>query len=219
MLIENVMSSPVVSVAHDMRLDDAYSLMQQRNIRHLPVVDGQAIAGVVTDSDLRLATSELSAQPFPASASVADVMSQPPITVSPIDPVEEAARSMRMRKIGCLPVEVDAELVGIVTGTDLLEALLRLTGATHASSRIEVRFRKQSDLARLAQLLEERRVDILSMLTYEDDSNEDDSLEDDSDEIDHGTRSAVLRISTIDPRALIQAIQDLGMTVVWPRVR
>lgn len=215
MLVENVMSSPVISVEHNVRLDDAYSLMQERSIRHLPVVDGKAIVGVVTDRDLRLATSGLSAQPFNASASVADVMSHPPITVSPIDPVEEAARAMMMRKIGCLPVEVDVELVGIVTGTDLLEALIRLTGATHASSRIEVRFRDQADLARLAQLLEERRVDILSMLTYEEDSGEDNN----GDEADAGTRSAVLRTSTMNPRTLIRAIQDQGMTVVWPRVR
>jgi len=214
-LVENVMSSPVISVGHNVSLGDAYSLMQQRSIRHLPVVEGKAIVGVVTDRDLRLATSRLSAQPFTASAAVADVMSHPPITVSPIDPVEEAARAMMMRKIGCLPVEVDVELVGIVTGTDLLEALIRLTGATHASSRIEVRFRDQADLARLAQLLEERRVDILSMLTYEEDSGEDNN----GDEADAGTRSAVLRTSTMNPRALIRAIQDQGMTVVWPRVR
>src|SRR5690625_4520379 len=195
-LVENVMSSPVISVEHNVRLDDAYSLMQERSIRHLPVVDGKAIVGVVTDRDLRLATSGLSTQPFNASASVADVMSHPPLTVSPIDPAEEAARPMMMRKIGCLPVEGDVDHVGSVTGTELLEALIPLTAAAHASSRIEVRCRDQADVARVRQLREERRVDVLWMHTYEDDSGEDlTGAEDDA-----GTRSAVLRTSTINPR-------------------
>lgn len=42
---------------------------------------------------------------------------------------------MRERKIGCLPVLEDEALVGIVTGIDLLDALLRLTGVTEPSGR------------------------------------------------------------------------------------
>ena len=204
MLVENVMTSPVVTVAPGMRLDEAYALMRRRNIRHLPVVEHDALTGIVTDRDLRLATSALSPQPFDASGSVADIMSTPPITASPIEPVEEAARTMISRRIGCLPVEVDGALVGIVTGTDLLESLIQLTGASRASSRIEVRLRQRSDLPGLARLLDERGVTVLSMLTHEDED---------------GDGSAVLRIDTIDPRALVRAISDMGMQVLWPRLR
>ena len=59
-------------------------------------------------------------------ATVQACMTPDPFTVTPETPVLEAARMMRDRKIGGLPVLEGGHLVGIVTETDLLDALIRL---------------------------------------------------------------------------------------------
>ena len=116
MLVRDIMTSPVISIAPDISLQDAYRTMQERGIRHLPVVADARLVGVITDRDLRLATSALAPSPFPPGGKVSAVMCKTPLTADPFDPVEDAARIMREQKIGCLPVTDDDQLVGIITG-------------------------------------------------------------------------------------------------------
>src|SRR5512133_1509755 len=141
MLVRDIMSSPALGIAAGTPLDDAYRLMREKGIRHLPVLDAGRLVGVITDRDLRLATSSLAPSPLPPATPVSAVMSHPPVTVDGSDPVEDAARTMRERKIGCLPVVDDGRLVGIITGLDLLDALMRMTGVDKPSGRLEVRLR------------------------------------------------------------------------------
>jgi len=130
-----VMKSPVLTVGPEATLEEAYKLLLERGIRHLPVVEEGRLVGIVTDRDIRLATSHLNPKgPCPGCTRVGEVMTREVVTAHPLDPVEEAARVMRERKIGCLPVLEDEALVGIVTGIDLLDALLRLTGVTEPRS-------------------------------------------------------------------------------------
>src|SRR5450759_5856480 len=128
MLIRDIMRSPAVAIFADTTLQDAYRTMREQGIRHLPVVEGEKLVGVVTDRDLRLATSALAPSPFSPDSRVSAVMSAAPLTADASDPVEDAARTMRERKIGCLPVVDDGRLIGIVTGLALLDALMRLKG-------------------------------------------------------------------------------------------
>ena len=65
-------------------------------------------------------------------------MARDVITVLPDDPIEQAANTMRERKIGCLPVVEGGELVGIITSSDVMEALVYLVGANEPGSRMEV---------------------------------------------------------------------------------
>src|SRR5512135_2535244 len=99
MLVRDIMRSPAVTIAPDTRLQDAYRILRENGIRHLPVIEGGRLLGVVTDRDLRLATSALAPSPFPPDSLVSAVMSRDPVTADPSDPVEDAARSMRERKI------------------------------------------------------------------------------------------------------------------------
>ncbi len=128
MLVRDIMRSSAVVISADTMLQEVYRTMQERGIRHLPVLDGETLVGVITDRDLRLATSALAASPFPPGGRVSAVMSASPLTADPSDPVEDVARTMRERKIGCLPVLDDGRLIGIVTGLDLLDALISMTG-------------------------------------------------------------------------------------------
>jgi len=202
MLVRDIMTSPVVSVTPDVTLHDAYRTMQEKGIRHLPVVDEAILVGVVTDRDLRLATSALAAAPFAPGSRVSASMSKTPLTADPMDPVEEAARTMREKKIGCLPVVDGGRLVGIITGLDLLDALMRMTGADKPSGRLEVRLSDHpGTLARLTGQFSDRDLNIYSILTYPDGP---------------GHVRTVLRIGTIETRSLAQDLRHAGFEVVWP---
>ncbi|AFV76847.1 CBS domain-containing protein [Thermus oshimai JL-2] len=203
MLVKDVMKGPVLTVGPETTLEEAYRLLLERGIRHLPVVEGGRLVGIVTDRDIRLATSHLNPKgPCPGCTQVGEVMTKGVVTAHPLDPVEEAARVMRERKIGCLPVLEGEELVGIVTGIDLLDALLKLTGVTEPSGRLEVRLPDRvGELARLTGFLAGRGVNIHSLLSYPEDGD---------------YVRAVVRVNTLETHLLAQALREAGFDVVWP---
>jgi acetoin utilization protein AcuB len=202
MLIRDIMRSPAVVISADTTLQDAYRTMQDQRIRHLPVLEGEKLVGVVTDRDLRLATSALTPSPFLPDSRVSAVMTAAPLTADASDPVEDAARTMRERKIGCLPVMDGGRLIGIVTGLDLLDALIRLTGVHKPSGRLEVRLPDHpGELARLTSFVSHRNLNVHSILTYPDSP---DSVR------------TVLRIGSIETRLLAQDLRRAGFDVLWP---
>ena len=202
MLVRDIMSSPVITITPDTRMQDAYRLMQEKGIRHLPVVDRNGLVGVITDRDLRLATSALSPSPFPPGSQVAEAMCRNPLTADAGDPVEDAARTMRDRKIGCLPVLEEEQLVGIITGVNLLDALMRMTGVHKPSGRLEVRLPdRPGELARLTSFLSQRDLNIHSILTTPEGP----------DQI-----RAVLRVGSIEVRALAMDMRRAEFDVLWP---
>jgi acetoin utilization protein AcuB len=202
MLIRDIMRSPAVAISAGTTLQDAYRTMQERGIRHLPVLEGETLVGVITDRDLRLATSALTPSPFPPGSLVSAVMSRAPVTADASDPVEDAAHIMRERKIGCLPILDDGRLIGIITGLDLLDALISMTGASKPSGRLEVRLPDHpGELARLTSFLSHRGLNVHSILTYPESA---DSVR------------TVLRIGSIETRLLAQELRRDGFEVLWP---
>jgi acetoin utilization protein AcuB len=201
MLVQDIMKREVKSASSDATLAQVYELMQARRIRHVPIVDAGKLVGIVTDRDLRLATSELGKTHLMPEATVSEVMAKAVRTAHPMDPVEDAARVMRELKIGCLPVLDGETLVGIVTGIDLLDALLLLTGATKPSSRIEVEVPDQpGQLAMLTAFFGERGMNVHSLLSYPH----------------AGKVRVVLRVGSIDARQLAEALRKDGVLVIWP---
>ncbi len=71
---------------------------------------------------------------FLEGVNISQVMSSPPISIGPEAPVQEAARIMAARKIGCLPVIEDSKLAGIVTETDLLRYFAGVPAAPASES-------------------------------------------------------------------------------------
>jgi acetoin utilization protein AcuB len=202
MLVRDIMSSPAVSIPPAMTLEDAYRMMQERGIRHLPVLDEGRLVGVITDRDLRLATSTFVRSPLSLQGRVSEVMCAEPMTAEAGDPVEDVAFRMRERKIGCLPVMDDGQLIGIITGLDLLDALLRMTGVDKPSGRLEVRLPDHpGELARLTSFLSHRDLNVHSILTYPDGRD--------------STRT-VLRIGSIEIRALANDLRLADFEVLWP---
>jgi acetoin utilization protein AcuB len=116
---ERMTSSPSVVRLGD-SLTAARVIMQAEGLRHLPVIERKRVLGVVTDRDLRQHAAERN------DTLVETVMTADPVTVSPEATIEEAASLMLVRRIGCLPVVEQGGLVGIITTTDMLRALLDL---------------------------------------------------------------------------------------------
>lgn len=130
--LSEIMNRGLITVDKHASLRRARRILDQHRIRHLLVMDGKRLVGIVTDRDLRqaapsskspLTTSER--EEFMDELKVAEVMSRKLITASPDTTGREAARVMVSEKIGCLPVVKGNQLVGIVTETDLLEVLVR----------------------------------------------------------------------------------------------
>lgn len=99
-------------------LTAARTIMRAEGFRHLPVVETKRVLGVITDRDVRQRAAHLD------DALVETAMTADPVTVSPDTTIEEAASVMLVKRIGCLPVVQNGGLVGIITTTDLLRALL-----------------------------------------------------------------------------------------------
>ncbi len=204
MLVKDIMRSPVTVIPTGTTLGEAFGLFQSRGIRHLPVVDQGRLVGVLTDRDLRATTSNLSGTPHTAGDPVSTAMTSPVLTADPLDPVEDAARIMRAHKIGCLPVMDGAELVGILTGMDILDALILLTGVTKPSSRLEVALADQpGELARLTAFLASRNINIHSILTCPGPGP-------------GGALRTVLRVDSNQGRPLAEALRAVDFEILWP---
>jgi CBS domain-containing protein len=134
--IAEIMTGSPVTVGPPSPADEALRLMADRGVRHLPVMDGSSLVGIVSERDLLAAVGWLvpdgpvpqSSLPSPRSAvAVADVMRPEPLTVTPDDTVVSACVILQVERIGCLPVvdESGQQLLGIVTEMDVLAAYAR----------------------------------------------------------------------------------------------
>jgi acetoin utilization protein AcuB len=141
LLVEDSMTRDVVTLGPETTAAEALAASRQKRVRHFPVVEDGALVGLVSDRDLRSATPALG-DPDRAGAlqeiRVFEVMARDVKTAHPQDPIEQAANVMRERKIGCLPVVENGRLVGILTASDVMEALVYLVGAHGPGSRMEI---------------------------------------------------------------------------------
>ena len=132
MRIRDLMTRSLITVVPDETVTAAHQLMQKHRIRHLLVVDGEQLVGIVTDRDIRLnmpsqatSLSVWELHHLLAKLTVGAVMTRSVITVGPDRDAREAARLMLDHKIGALPVMDAGRLLGIVTETDLLRVFAK----------------------------------------------------------------------------------------------
>jgi len=125
--VRDLMTSNVLVVGPDDPVTKIRDLMADRHIRHVPVVDGEDLVGVVSDRDLlaRALGSDtdlplsLQAELFDADK-VRDVMTWDVETIDVDDDVTTAAQVMLDNKYGCLPVLEEGKLAGILTEADFV---------------------------------------------------------------------------------------------------
>ena len=130
MLVEDVMSRSVVTLTPDHTLREAIELLRSRTIRHLPVVGGSKVVGIVTDRDVKRATPSLHSsidrsgyERVLETTTVAQFMTREPLTVPPNSKLKAAVKIFLDRKVGALPVVEDGRLVGILTDIDILRVV------------------------------------------------------------------------------------------------
>ena len=132
--VASLMERRLVKASWFNTLDDALELCQDGGLRHVPVMEGEALVGLVSDRDLRraLGVGRLGETPLD------EIMTHRPRTTGRMATVAEVAREMVDEGISCLPVvrggPQSAELEGIVTTTDLVEACVRFVPEMPASA-------------------------------------------------------------------------------------
>lgn len=125
--VRDIMETKLVTISASERLSMVEDIMTLGRVRHMPVVQGGRLVGVVSERDLlRASLSVLSEhrdaerRAFLHVVEISRVMSTPPIVIGPDATIEQAALLMADKRIGCLPVVAGDELVGMVTETDVL---------------------------------------------------------------------------------------------------
>ena len=128
--VRDIMGRNVVTISASERMSTVEDIMTLGHVRHMPVVQGGKLVGVVSERDLlRASLSVLSEHRGPERRAflhvveIVRVMSTPPVVIGPNASVDEAALVMAEKKIGCLPVVEGDQLVGMVTETDVLRCL------------------------------------------------------------------------------------------------
>ncbi len=119
-VVKSVMTE-AITIPPDTSIEKASRIIIEKNVNHLPVVDGKGVLiGIVTSWDIAKAVA------MGKMGHVAEVMTRRVITAMPDEPIESAARKMEKYNISALPV-VDAKkrVLGMVTSEDLSKLLAR----------------------------------------------------------------------------------------------
>ena len=204
LLVEDSMTREVATLEPGTTVGEALAICRERRVRHLPVVEDGRLVGILSDRDLR------SVAPPPGDPKrgevldqmrARDVMSGNVVTADPKDPIETAAREMFERKIGCLPVVDGNGLVGVITSSDVMRALVQLVGAHEPGSSVEVATPDRlRSLAEVAGIIRDSGAPVVSVLTPPEPAG----------------ASLLFRLGTIDPSAAVRGLEDAGYHVLWP---
>src|SRR5262245_38203766 len=131
--VGDIMSTELTTLGRNDSLQLARDILTLGRIRHFPVIDEGKVVGVISQRDLYKASlrsvmkyGEKARRIFMEGIAIKEVMSEPVITIAPHASVQEAARVMMEKKIGCLPVLEGPKLVGIVTETDMLKLIAEM---------------------------------------------------------------------------------------------
>ena len=131
--ISEIMSKNIIALNRDDDLETAETLFKRHKIRHIPVVNGEIIIGMLSYSDLlrisfadAVFDNEEEVDTLVYNMFTIDqVMVKNVVTVSPTATIKDVAKILSEKEFHALPVVEDGSLVGIVTTTDLLKYLLK----------------------------------------------------------------------------------------------
>ena len=174
MLVQNWMTEEIVTISPEESVLTAQEVMRGRGIRRLPVVQEGKLVGIITQGDVQEALPSDAAgdlweldylHPL-AKITVAEVMSQDPLTVSPKATIEEAALAMRKNKVGGLPVVEDDRLVGIITESDIFDAMIEIMGFARGGTRLDIEVEdRPGALMEVLEPIKEHGANITSIAT------------------------------------------------------
>lgn len=122
--VDRYMTPSPLTIRQDAPLTEAHELMRAHTIRHLPVLEGRELVGLVSLGDLHLLETLDGVDP--AEATMREAMSDNPYTATPRAPLRVVAAEMAARKISSAVVVEDDRVVGIFTAVDGLRGLSQL---------------------------------------------------------------------------------------------
>ena len=207
MLIKDIMQRNVVTVTPESRVSQVLRLLQPRGFRHVPVIDNEALVGIISDRDVKQCMASLAGAGTMGTElerardrlTASEIMGRTVTTIAPMDTVEEAARLMATQKISALPVTEGGRLVGIVTETDVLALFVRAMGVLEPSSRLDVMLPDSgAALGEVVRAVEGAGARIVSVMTLRGPGD---------------AREIVLRMATINPGPAVAALQARGYRV------
>ena len=213
MLVSDLMTRDPVTVTDKTPIDDALSLMRDKKVRRLPVLNAKGeLVGIVAEKDI------LYASPSPATSlsiheihyllaklTVAEIMTKKVFTIAEGTPLEEAARVMADNRIGALPVMSDKKLVGIITETDIFKGFVELLGTREPGVRLTMKMPEgQGVLPLCMETISKLGGRLLALITWGGH--------------DPGTRMVTARVTGVDTEQLKESIAKLGIEVVDFRV-
>ncbi len=159
MIIRDYMTRHPVMIEPDRSVVEAQGIMAEMRVRHVPVVEeGKRLVGLITQESLRVPPAQLTSlnvweiTRFLSGMTVKDVMikRKDVITIGPDATIEEAARLMVERNIGCLPVVEEGIVAGIITDNDMMAHMMELMAAQTPGVRTTVRMpMRPGELAKL----------------------------------------------------------------------
>lgn len=173
MFVSDWMTRKVFTVSPDDSISEAARLSKGKGIKHLPVVRGGRITGILSDRDIKtyVPTKATSLDVYElhyllAKTKVKEVMKRDVRTVAPDTPVEEAAMIMHDQNIGCLPVVEGDQVVGIISDRDIFRVLVDITGIRHGGHRIAMLVEdRPGSIKEVADIIRKHQFSLQSILT------------------------------------------------------
>jgi len=133
MLVRDFMTTDLTTLQEEETLLDAALIFARSTLRHIPILRGNKLVGIVTERDVKHYTPSILSGITPEqynelmeSTPLSKIMTRDMVTIRPEQSVFQAAQILYDRRIGCLPVVADGDLKGIITTTDMLKLLVHL---------------------------------------------------------------------------------------------
>lgn len=203
MFVGRRMTRNVITVTPEDTLEKAGELLKRHRIHHLPVVQGENLAGIVTGSDIQNTVLEertvgATGETVVRCRKVGEIMTRDVVTASSWDTIEDVLLILHRRRFGALPVVEEGRLVGIVTKADILAAFIDTLKIEGIGVRIEVILPQQTKaLLQLIGKLGEMDLAIKSLILSPF----------------RGDFVAFVRVSTIDVASVKRGLRAAGFSV------
>ncbi len=201
------MQHDVIQVGVNTSIGEAGEILSRHQFRHLPVTEGNILVGIITLTDLSKALpspvdSEIGTEDhiIAEQVKVSAFMTNNPVTVSSMTPLEEVANILQKYKIGAIPVVEKDVLIGIITESDIFRAFKAIMDGADDDIRIEMLLDKQqSAFYTVIDCCQKFGVSINSISLYRDYSSDQQLM--------------TIRINGGRSEKLLDSIWDLGVKI------
>ncbi len=208
MFVKNFMTNDPIVIAPQASISYAVDLLKTHGLKRLPVVEKSKLVGLVTEADLlkalpsqATALSKHEINYLTSKITISEIMTRNLITTTSDSTAEEAVMLMRQHDVGCLPVlDSNKKLVGIITESNVFEALTKLLGLHQAGLRITIEVTEEIGvIAKLSQTIKDLDITIISLATF-------------ATSEEKGT--IILRLATNDNEKVIRTLADQGFNIL-----